>query len=148
MAFVNAQMVKLLRNAREKFYDDILVMHVMSGVKDTGAPEQWTLPGGATVNDAWSRTNTDPTRQAVVTQKILLSGNFTWLPAADRSFVQVGMFEGAEAAFSCSDEFYPVVSGARMWSVVDGTQLRIIRISLANNTGEMVLVLGKTRDDF
>ena len=148
MAFINASMVKLLRRSREAFYDDVLLLQVMSGVKDTGTPRQWNLPDGSLVNDAWGRTNTDPVRRAVSAQKVLLSGNFTWLPASDRSFSQIGMIEGAEAAFACSDEFYSVVSGVRMWSLMDETQLRVIRISLAKNTGEMVLVLGKVRDDF
>ncbi len=148
MVMVNAQMVKLLRRAREQHYDDLLVLRVMSGEKDTGAPNTWLLPDGSSAVDAWKRPNIDPTRVAVAAQKVLISGNFTWLPVSDRSFVQIGMVEGAEAAFACSDEFFPVVSGARMWSVMDGTQLRIVRISRAKNTGEMVLVLGKVRDNF
>lgn len=148
MAFINAQTIKKLRRVRAQAYDDLLLFRVMSGVQDTGAPDTWLLPDGSAVPDAWGRVNTDPARVAVVANKVLMSGNFAWLPTADRSFVQLGMVEGAEAAFACSDEFYSVVSGARMWSVKDDLQLRVIRISLARSTGEMVLILGKVRDDF
>jgi hypothetical protein len=148
MSFLNPSLIKILRRSREKFYDDVLQLYAMSGVQDTGSPKNWTLPDGSQVPDAWGRTELDKTRQGVVAKKILVSGNFTWLPVADRNFQQIGMVEGAEAAFACSDEFYPVISGARMWSVMDEQQLRVIRISKAESTGEIVLILGKTRDDF
>lgn len=148
MAVINAQMIKALRRTRSLYYDDLLVLRVASGVKDTGVPDMWTLPDGSVVPDAWSRVNTDPTRQGVVAQKILMSGNFSWLPTADRSFVEVGMVEGAEAVFTCSDQLFQVVSGSRTWAVMENTQLRVIRMSLARSTGEMILILGKTRDDF
>ena len=148
MPFIAEKLRNRLRRSRKKFYDDVVEFKIFSG-SDTltdGTVQTYTGATGA-ITDAWDRPSIDPTRFTVIQKSIVVSGTFSWLPALDRRAVPAGMAEEGEAVFACSDEFYQVLSGERLYAVRDDQQLEVVRMTPARTTGETVIVLGRTRQD-